>query len=219
MSESAIKTLKEAKEITGGGITKGNTKMPFWSYGISAWDCKVGSKLAKVKGSVCSNCYARKHRYKFKNLMAAFKKRSNSITSSKWIQAMVFQIKHYCKDNQNYFRFHDTGDVQSLQHFKDIMEIARQTPDVHYWLPTREVEIIKKADKEGLVPPSNLMVRVSSHMVGQKPFSNLPKWCTTSTVDWEKATDNCPAYKQGGQCGDCRNCWDKNVQNVNYPEH
>jgi len=44
MSELVIKTLKQAKEITGGGITKGNTKMPFWSYGISAWDCKVGSK-------------------------------------------------------------------------------------------------------------------------------------------------------------------------------
>ena len=47
--EVMIKTVKEAKRITGGGITKGNTKMPFWSYGISAWDCKVGSVLANKK--------------------------------------------------------------------------------------------------------------------------------------------------------------------------
>ena len=216
---SKIKTLKEAKEITGGGITKGNTKMPFWSYGISAWDCKVGSKLAQVKGSVCANCYARKHRYKFKNLQEAFKKRSRSIVSSQWVEAMVKQIKHYCKGTQNYFRFHDTGDLQSLEHFKDIIEIAKQTPNINYWLPTREISIIKKADELNIIPPPNLMVRVSSHMVGAKPFKNLPKWCTTSTVNWEDSPNHCPAYKQGGQCGDCRNCWDKNVTNVNYPEH
>ena len=203
---SKIKTLKEAKEITGGGITKGNTKMPFWSYGISAWDCKVGSKLAQVKGSVCANCYARKHRYKFKNLQEAFKKRSRSIVSSQWVEAMVKQIKHYCKGKKNYFRFHDTGDLQSLEHFKDIIEIAKQTPNINYWLPTREISIIK-ADELNIIPPPNLMVRVSSHMVG----ANLLRTCLNSyflLCRPGRFPNHCPAYKQGGQCGDCR-CWDK----------
>jgi hypothetical protein len=30
---------------------------------------------------------------------------------------------------------------------------------------------------------------------------------------------NCPAYKQGGKCLECRACWDKNVVTVGYAGH
>ena len=43
-----ITTLKQAKEITGGGITNKNSKMPEANYDLSAGDCKTGSKLRKV---------------------------------------------------------------------------------------------------------------------------------------------------------------------------
>jgi hypothetical protein len=29
----------------------------------------------------------------------------------------------------------------------------------------------------------------------------------------------CPAYSQGGHCGDCRTCWDDKDVPVNYPRH
>ena len=56
-------TLKKAKALTGGGITSKNKKMPFYNYDLSAWDCKKGSQLRKVAGSVCSDCYAMKGNY------------------------------------------------------------------------------------------------------------------------------------------------------------
>ena len=214
-----ISTIKEAKKITGGGITKGNSKMPFWSYGISAWDCKTGSKLANKQDTVCSGCYARKGRYLFGNLKKAFKLRSESIKDALWVEAMTYQIKRYCIGKQNYFRWHDTGDLQNLNHFKNIIKIAHKCPDVIFWLPTREIGIISKAHSQGIKPPDNLMVRVSSHMLGQKPFTHLPDWCSTSTVDWDESKNNCPAPDQGGQCGDCRNCWTHKVKNVNYHKH
>ena len=63
-----ITTLKQAKEITGGGITNKNSKMPEANYDLSAWDCKTGSKLRKVEGSSCEGCYAMKGNYlRYKN--------------------------------------------------------------------------------------------------------------------------------------------------------
>ena len=56
-------TLKQAKILSGGGITKQNKKMPFYNYDLSAWDCKKGSQLRKVFNSVCAFCYAMKGNY------------------------------------------------------------------------------------------------------------------------------------------------------------
>jgi hypothetical protein len=47
---------------------------------------------------------------------------------------------------------------------------------------------------------------------------NAPKsWPLTSTVVTEGAS--CPAPKQGNECRDCRNCWDKSIKNIAYGKH
>ena len=51
------------------------SKMPAWGWSTPAEDCIRGSKLAKVKNSICSICYARKGRYVFPNVQKALKKR------------------------------------------------------------------------------------------------------------------------------------------------
>jgi len=42
-----------------GGLSK-PSKMPGWSIGLPAKECKTGGKLQAVKGSVCFDCYALK---------------------------------------------------------------------------------------------------------------------------------------------------------------
>ena len=42
---------KELDQLTGT-LSK-PSKMPGWAYGIPAKECKVGSKLAKIPGTVC----------------------------------------------------------------------------------------------------------------------------------------------------------------------
>ena len=62
--------VKQAKEITGS-LTR-TSKVPGLSYSLPAWECKTGSKLRKIKGSVCASCYALKGNYtRYKAIKAA----------------------------------------------------------------------------------------------------------------------------------------------------
>ena len=47
----------DAKLILGSGLSE-TSKMPCYSFNLSALDCKTGSKLVGVKNSVCEGCYA-----------------------------------------------------------------------------------------------------------------------------------------------------------------
>ena len=53
--QATITTLKRAIEIAGK-VSKGNTKMPGSTFALDSFKCGVGSKLARVKGSVCFKC-------------------------------------------------------------------------------------------------------------------------------------------------------------------
>ena len=127
--------VTEAKQITGS-LTR-TSKMPGLSYSLPAWECKTGSKLRKVKGSVCSACYALKGNYtRYKAIKAAQYDRLEKIKNSLWVAAMVVQVKR-----QKYFRWHDAGDVQDLEHLNKIYSVCKLTPEVKHWMPTREAWI------------------------------------------------------------------------------
>jgi len=121
---------------------------------------------------------------------------------------MVTQIK-----NQRWFRWHDAGDIQSMDHLQKIFEVCKQTPSVKHWMPTREAQFLK--DLEPGTVPKNLIIRMSSHMVDQGP---VKFWPWTSTVT-STGGASCPAPKQGGKCGDCRQCWDRSTANISYGKH
>ena len=135
-------TLTEAKQITGG-LSK-PSKMPGLSYGISAKQCNVGSKLAKVPGSVCNGCYALKSNYQYPSVAAAHQKRLDGLESISWVDSMVKLIS---SSGEAYFRWHDSGDLQSLQHLLDIVRIAELLPNVSFWLPTKEKAILASAKR------------------------------------------------------------------------
>ena len=78
-----VRTLKQAKEIVGGWtVTK---KMETISCSTSSKDCNTGSKLRKIKNSVCSKCYALKGNYDryAKNIEPAMRRRLNSIYNAR----------------------------------------------------------------------------------------------------------------------------------------
>ena len=207
--------IKEAEEITGG-LSK-PSKMPERAYNISAFDCNVGSKLAQIKDTVCSGCYARKGRYRFPKVQKALKRRSESLTHRLWVRAMVTLI---AKQSPNYFRWHDSGDLQSSAHLLRICSVAIRTPDTQHWLPTKEIGLVKQYLVRFKEFPSNLCVRVSAPFIDC--FPKLPQGVLGSMV-YSKDLDpilafKCPAYTQGGKCGDCRACWGSNPV-VAYPKH
>ena len=201
--------LKEAKEITGG--LSSPSKMPGYAYNLPAWRCITGVKLQAVPGSVCAGCYAMKGRYRFRNVKDALERRQQSLVHPQWVEAMTLLVTHYSRAVP-FFRWHDSGDLQGVDHLMNIFEVCNRTPQVQHWMPTREVKILKGIQPE--VVPKNLIIRVSSHMIDQGPVKS---WPHTSTV--VQAGKTCPAAEQGNACGSCRQCWDKTVSNVAYPKH
>ena len=197
---------KEAWALVGG-LSK-PSKMPGWSIGIPAAECKTGGKLVNVKGSVCEGCYALKGRYRFSNVQQALQRRLAALEDPRWVDAMVVLIK-----DQDWFRWHDSGDIQSLKHLENIFEVCKRTSQTRHWMPTREAQFLKQVDPATI--PSNLIIRMSSHMIDQAP---VKFWPWTSTVTSGSAR-TCPAPDQGNQCGSCRACWDRATPNVCYGKH
>jgi len=202
--------VKEA--ITHGKVSLGNTKMPGSTFAICAFACVTGSKLAKVKGSVCEQCNMRRLQKIRPSVDQGYKTnlfKWQVSNTSNWIAAMVFQIKRYAADG--YHRWFDSGDLQSMEMLLGIAETARQTPEVKHWLPTKEYSIYTKYLKTNTLP-TNLIVRVSAAMIDGKPSKAFQN---TSTVhrNNEPLGFEC---KGGNTCGPCRACWDKKVENVSY---
>ena len=196
---------KEAWTLVGG-LSK-PSKMPGWSIGIPAKECKTGAKLRLVKNSVCEGCYALKGCYVFKVVQEAQYKRLEAIQHPDWVQAMATLINSKKPD---VFRWHDSGDVQDVQHLEKIFEVCRLTPSKRHWMPTREAWIKDHMHKA----PANLVVRFSSPMVDQGPVKS---WANTSTVSTKSRT--CPAPDNNNECGSCRACWDPLVKNIEYGKH
>ena len=191
-----------------GGLSK-PSKMPGWSIGIPAKECKTGSKLRKVKGSTCYDCYALKGCYVFKVVQDAQYKRLEAIKNPLWVAAMTILIN---SKKSKWFRWHDSGDVQDLNHLNKIFDICRLTPGTHHWLPTQERQYLLAVAPDEV--PSNLVIRLSGSKVdGPQPSC----WPHTSTVVTKGAS--CPAPSQGGKCKECRNCWNKNISNISYGKH
>ena len=189
-----------------GGLSK-PSKMPGWSIGIPAKECKTGSKLRDVKDSVCYDCYALKGCYVFKVVQDAQYRSLAAIYTPQWVQAMTHLIN---SKKPNVFRWHDSGDVQDLEHLNKIFEVCRLTPSKRHWMPTREAWVKDHLDRA----PSNLVIRFSAPMVDQAAPAS---WPNTSTVVTAGAT--CPSAQQGNQCLDCRNCWNSEIKNISYGQH
>ena len=196
---------KEAWALVGG-LSK-PSKMPGWSIGIPAKECKTGKKLRQIKNSVCEGCYALKGCYVFAVVQAAQYKRLEAIQHPDWVLAMATLINSKKPD---VFRWHDSGDVQDVQHLEKIFEVCELTPSKRHWMPTREAWIKDHMHKA----PANLVVRFSSPMIDQGPVKS---WANTSTVSTKSRS--CPAPDNNNECGSCRACWDPLVKNIEYGKH
>ena len=172
----------------------------------------------KVPGSVCFDCYALKGCYVFKVVQDAQYRRLESTRSPLWVGAMALLIN---SKKSKVFRWHDSGDVQDEEHLLKIFAVAKLTPTVKHWMPTREAWV------KHFLPecPENLIIRFSVPMVDQSRHKAPKGWKNTSTVssDLNKTFTSeghfCPAPKQNNECQDCRACWDGRISNIVYGKH
>ena len=195
------------------------SKMPCYSISRDAWLCDVGSRLAKVEGSTCANCYARKGMYRMPNVRKKMIEREEFFNASDFVPRMINVLNIIRGD---IFRWFDSGDVGSVGMALNIIEVCRQTPNKRHWIPSREYEKWTRALQIDRLP-DNAVLRMSAHMVDgprSKGFTH------TSTVhSGKKAVYDiprgqiCPAPQNNNKCGECRACWSADVVNVSYHEH
>jgi len=207
---------KETAIETVGGLSN-PSKMPCYSFSIPAEKCLVGQKLRDVSGSVCSKCYALKGFYVFKAARNALSRRFEKLNHPDWIQAMAFLINKV--EKSGFFRWHDSGDLQSVAHLSRIVEVCKLTPSIQHWLPTREYSIVADYLKAGNIFPANLTVRLSALMLEGNPPTTIAKRLGLVTSGVSKQGYTCPASNQDNKCLDCRACWNKQVENINYKQH
>ena len=201
------------------GTLSNPSKMPAFGWGISAKKCVTGAKLAKIKGTICSKCYALKGRYVFKNVFNAHEVRRKAIEEIEWVDYMaeLLTLKYKNLDkSKRYHRWFDSGDIQSFGHLMKIFEVCELTPQIRHWLATREYQLINQLDVKDV--PKNLCLRVSAIKVDSKP-PTFWKWTSGVHKDKKAIGRECPAYKQDGECGSCRSCWSRKVKQVSYKEH
>jgi hypothetical protein len=226
-------TFKDIIDKTG--TLSDTSKMPCHSTSTPTENCNVGSFLRTVEGSTCHGCYAHERgNYTFPSVKKSLANRLDKISGPDWVFYMAEHIRRRCTD---LFRWHDSGDIQDASHLRKIVEIARQTPLIRHWLPTREYKLLINYLGHGGEFPPNLIVRISAPMKGpafqthdnkkvqvlQAQFEQLALvfGLPISTVDDPDSGPDttCPAPTQDGECRDCRRCWEPTQTAVNYLYH
>ncbi len=221
-------TIARAKSIAGS-LGK-PSKMPGASYGLPIAACATGSKLRALGPGVngagyvnpCGSCYAATGMYRTfaKNVIPAQHKRLESITHPEWEDAMVKLISGATK-TVPFFRWHDSGDLQSADHLSRIAAIARRMPTVKFWLPTREARLVRDWLATNACP-QNLVIRVSAMATpSARSLADGRMFSTVSMGETPDGAQRCPASEpdKPSECGDCRACWDTNVQWIDYHAH
>jgi hypothetical protein len=224
--------MAEMEKAVGGVSNAG--KMPWMSFNLPAEACNTGGVLQGVSGSVCGGvdvdgkrkggCYALCGAYLFKSTVQAMLRRLIKIRYTNldvWVDDMTELItRKACNVNpdKRFFRWHDSGDVQSYEHLIAIVEIAKRCPDIGFWLPTKEYKLYSKLIRSDISIPSNLVIRVSGTMLDRLPTG---KFALTSTVSFLAPSTGfeCPATRERHTCDGCRACWNADVENVDYRFH
>ena len=201
------------------------SKMPGYGYSISAFRCKVGSVLRKVEGSTCGDCYACKGNCtRYPAIQQCLERRYQSLSlGSVWVAAMatIMDRKRSKVKDTSVMRWHDSGDIQSVAHLRNLAMVMEFVPHIQGWLPTREYGMLEEYAATYGEFPSNLTVRVSAHMLGKSAPSRfkVSSIVLRPSDALPEGVSQCPAYAQGGYCLDCRNCWSKDIATVAYPIH
>lgn len=214
-----------------GGLTK-TTKMPCYSFSIPTCNCPTGSHLRDDPNSVCHFCYAHmRGNYNWPNVINAQERRMVKLSlalqrkraSEEW-NRWLFAFEQLMRD-QEYFRWHDSGDIQSLDHFQFIIDACNRTPHVKHRLPTKERVMLKTyLFKHGRMSiPDNLFIQTSSFWLDEisVPIEDFQ----TATVfrnrfsAHEKGVFVCPATIDRKTCDDCRVCWNRDIKHIGYILH
>jgi hypothetical protein len=192
------------------------SKMPSRSWSLEAQTTCPGSldndgELVPA----CQGCYATSGNYHFPNVKAPRIHNREDWRCEDWVEVMIKAM-----DNDRYFRWFDSGDVYHPLLAEKMLLVMKGTPWCKHWLPTRSHKVPRIAKVlRKMMKLDNVMVRFSSDSVrGEFDIQHGSTIVGEDQLD-TKGVTICNAYTNEGKCGDCRDCWDKDIPMVAYVQH
>lgn len=217
--QSKVIFMRKAEANAVCGTLTQTSKMPCKSYSLPTEACQTGYKMAQIKGSICSACYANKGFYRAyeSTIKPSQFARLDSLSNPHWVDGMVNLI-----GNDSFFRWHDSGDLQGVAHLELIARVAQLTPQTRHWLPTREYGMVKQYIAKHGALPDNLIVRLSAMypdkpVIVPKSLQGVANVAVSNVHTGKPMGTACNAPNQNGACNDCRLCW--TGETVSYALH
>ena len=217
--QSKVIFMRKAEANAVCGTLTQTSKMPCKSYSLPTEACQTGYKMAQIKGSICSACYANKGFYRAyeSTIKPSQFARLDSLSNPHWVDGMVNLI-----GNDSFFRWHDSGDLQGVAHLELIARVAQLTPQTRHWLPTREYGMVKQYIAKHGALPDNLIVRLSAMypdkpVIVPKSLQGVANVAVSNVHTGKPMGTACNAPNQNGACNDCRLCWTN--ETISYALH
>jgi hypothetical protein len=206
--KNTICTLNNSKKISGLHFTtKHNGKMEgMASISTSVTTNERCQNNAKIKGSICEQCFAAKQMKVFTNMEKPMVENQRILTSE------VLPMEKLPIINNLYFRFEAFGDLNNATQVKNYFNICYKNPNVKFALWTKNPDFIQQVIDEGYEKPENLNIVLSSLFINKERknvFSFVDKVFTVydgNFIEENNIEINCGARN----CFSCGLCYEKN---------
>jgi len=187
------------------------SKMKIDGKRVGSWSLPAGDSCPGAKDAeVCKSCYAKKGMYRFPVVKNVREYNKEDYKKSDWVERMTKAVNKF-----DYFRWFDSGDLESKELATKIFSVIHNTPNVKHWLPTRSdkirsmrsaigllealpnVAVRRSADNVGLTKPERL--NVNSYVITPEDIPNAQLLNITI----------CPVGSNAAQksCGTCTACY------------
>lgn len=198
------------------------SKMKIKGKHVRSWSLPAGDSCPGASGAeVCKSCYAKKGMYHFPVVKTLRTSNKLDYHRDDWVDDMVKEVSK-C----DYFRWFDSGDIETPELAVKIRTVLERTPTVQHWLPTRSDKItsIKRiidgnstkclSSSKPLSLFSNVALRISADNIG---LNNKERHGVNSYVIYKedilKAKEQgiyvCPVglHTSRKSCDDCTMCY------------
>ena len=193
------------------------SKMKITGKKVGSWSLPAGPSCPGSKNSdgsiaeICQGCYAKKGMYRFPVVKDARAYNREDYHKDDWVDRMVKQVSKF-----DYFRWFDSGDIETPELASKIAVVITRTPNVNHWVPTRSDKVHEIA-KRGLIKFrssvgfANAAIRLSADNIGlSKPERPGVNSYVINVSDIPEANKRgilvCPATTPGTTQKSCDTC-------------
>lgn len=147
------------------------SKMKITGKRVGSWSLPAGVSCPGAKDAeVCKTCYAKKGMYRFPVVKSVREYNREDYKKDDWVDRMVKKVNKF-----DYFRWFDSGDVESVLLARKIRNVIELTPNVKHWLPTRsdKLKTLQYFLQSAVIYPSDPPIGVCRNVALRPSADNI----------------------------------------------